>query len=520
MCGLCAAGILAGGAGAGWALDRTTPDAAPAPEALRQPTVLRSTDGSLDLRLEVTTGRTAVAGRNATLLRYNGDVPGPTLVLRPGDRLAIELVNSCGRPTNLHTHGLAVSPQGHGDNPFVVVDPGHSFHYEYVIPVDQPEGTYWYHPHHHGMAAEQVFRGLYGAVVIQPMISAGTRSAAADPPTSERVLVISDISIDDNGDVPDANALQRRIGREGDLLLVNGQRRPQLTTRPGARERWHLVNACVSRFLRLRLDGQRLDLIGIDLPLGAAREVQEIVLAPGNRADLMLTTRAGSSVLQAFPVTRVAAGMYFGAGVGGGGMGGGGMGGTGRGGTGMGGGGIDGGGMNGAGMGGGGSDAGGAPVDLAELVVDGPPDLTQWPNLPAMTVPDLRGEALTAHRTITLAMGMEMQGPVGMSFTIDGHRFDPSRVDQHVPAGAIEQWTIINTSEMDHPFHLHIWPMQIVRVGDSAVSEPSWQNVVNVPARSSTIVLVRFGEVTGRTVYHCHILDHEDAGMMGVVEVR
>src|SRR5664279_2772228 len=102
-------------------------------------------------------------------------------------------------------------------------------------------------------------------------------------------------------------------------------------------------------------------------------------------------------------------------------------------------------------------------------------------------------------------MGMGM-GSSGSAFTIDGRSFDPTRVDQHVPANAVEEWTISNTSQMDHPFHLHVWPMQVLTVGGSTIDPPTWQNVVNIPAHGST-VRVAFNTYTGRTVYHCHILD-------------
>ncbi len=512
MCGLCAAAVLAGGVGLRRSGDQPASDIPALSDPLREPEVLRSSDGLLQVRLEVTTGITPLAGGTADLLRYNGQVPGPTLRLQPGDHLVVDLTDSSDQPTNLHTHGLAVSPTGNGDNPFVVVDPGACFRYEYVVPDDQPAGTYWYHPHHHGLAADQVFRGLYGAIIIEdPATDRTSDVAVGRVPGRQRVLVISDVTLDPDGHVSPVTALQRRMGREGELVLVNGQRQPRLTASPGDREQWHLVNACVSRFLRLRLDGQRMDLLGIDLPLGSPRQVDEILLMPGNRADVVVTLSTGVAVLQTVPVPRIAPGMSFGGGTGSGGIGAGGTGGSGtgesaitRGGTAVPD--ID------------GHDPGHS-MDLADLVVTGSA-VTVIPRAPITgPVPDLRGEPLTAHRTITLAMGMEMQGPVGMSFTIDGHRFDPARVDQRVPAGALEQWTIVNTSEMDHPFHLHVWPMQIVRVGDVAVDEPTWQNVVNVPARSSTIVLIRFGPASGRTVYHCHILDHEDAGMMGVIEV-
>ena len=105
-----------------------------------------------------------------------------------------------------------------------------------------------------------------------------------------------------------------------------------------------------------------------------------------------------------------------------------------------------------------------------------------------------------------------------MSFTVDGKPFDHTRVDTVVQAGAIEEWTLTNTSPMDHPIHLHVWPMQIV--GSSLSDPPQWQDVVNVPAFSSVTVRIPFEGFTGRTVYHCHILDHEDAGMMGMIEVQ
>jgi FtsP/CotA-like multicopper oxidase with cupredoxin domain len=88
-----------------------------------------------------------------------------------------------------------------------------------------------------------------------------------------------------------------------------------------------------------------------------------------------------------------------------------------------------------------------------------------------------------------------------------------------VAAGAVEEWTITNTSPMDHPFHLHVWPMQVMFIANTPIQAPAWQNVVNVPAGSNTIVRIAFDAYIGRTVYHCHILDHEDNGMMGVIDV-
>ena len=107
-----------------------------------------------------------------------------------------------------------------------------------------------------------------------------------------------------------------------------------------------------------------------------------------------------------------------------------------------------------------------------------------------------------------------------MSFTIDGKKFASDRVDQTVRSRTIEEWTITNTSPMDHPIHLHVWPMQVIEEGGKLIEQPTWQDVVNVPARSNVKVRILFDDFVGRSVYHCHILDHEDQGMMGVIDVR
>ena len=107
-----------------------------------------------------------------------------------------------------------------------------------------------------------------------------------------------------------------------------------------------------------------------------------------------------------------------------------------------------------------------------------------------------------------------------MRFIIDGKEFDPNRIDQTVAVGTIEEWVVTNTSPMDHPIHLHVWPMQLIEENGQQLKEPTWQDVVNIPARSNVKVRIAFEDFTGRTVYHCHILDHEDQGMMGVIDAR
>ena len=464
---------------------------------LVEPEVLASSDGRLDVQLQARFGTHEVAGRSATTMGYNGGVPGPTLRLRPGDLLRIELDNQLDHTTNLHVHGLHVTPEGDGDNVFLEIGPGESHQYEYQLPEDHPTGVYWYHPHHHGSVADQLFAGLYGAIVVEEH----------DPPAvdRERVLVVSDITLAEDGSVVGPSMPERMMGREGELVLLDGQVEPRLSGRAGERERWRVVNACSSRFLSLRLAGEGADgqVVGRDVGrLATPVALEEVVLAPGNRMDLLVDLAEGEAELVAVPVDR---GQMMG-------------------------------GMMGGAVG---------PEDaerlLAHLEVgrDGGPaaggsgegGASGLPGGPDGPLADLRDVDVDRRRELTMEMSMggmmggdggPGRGPGGgpMDFTIDGRSFDPDRTDQQVRLDTVEEWTIANVGPLDHPFHLHVWPMQVMDVEGRRPDEPLWLDVVNVPAGGTVTVRIRFADFGGRTVYHCHILDHEDLGMMGTIQAR
>ena len=107
-----------------------------------------------------------------------------------------------------------------------------------------------------------------------------------------------------------------------------------------------------------------------------------------------------------------------------------------------------------------------------------------------------------------------------MTPTINGRIFDASRIDNTVQFDSVEEWLLTNTSTLDHPLHLHVWPMQIIEQDGQPVDSLLWQDVVNIPARSTTRVRIAFEDFSGKTVYHCHILDHEDNGMMGIINAN
>ncbi|MFW6205443.1 MAG: multicopper oxidase family protein [Actinomycetota bacterium] len=437
-------------------------------QELAMPEVLASEGGLLRVPLEAAAG-VRLAGRDTSALAYNGTSPGPTLRLRPGDTLRIDLANRLDEPTNLHVHGLHVSPEGNGDNVFIEVAPGETFHYEYRLPDDHPTGTFWYHPHRHGLVADQVFGGLAGAIIV------ADDDAAEGPFDEDRLLVVTDTTLDEAGRVVQPTFRRRMMGREGRLLMVNGQVQPVLTARRNARERWRVVNACSSRFLRLRLDRTDFLVLGLDGgPAPQPRRQEEVLLAPGNRADLAVEVASEGRyqlLTEAYD----------------------------RGGTGP----MMGGGMTS-------ERALLAVVDVdAESAPSGP---LQWD---ATEPEDLREATVDEQRELVFDVGMG--GGRGMRFLIDGREFDPDRVDTEVRLGAVEEWVLRNPSPMDHPFHLHVWPFQVLDQGDGPVPEPEWRDVINIPAGGEVLIRVRFADFGGRTVYHCHILDHEDLGMMGVI---
>jgi len=481
LLGLGTASVAAGATG--WATGLGAPSGtrlkpADTGEALGQPQVLASRDGVLDVTLTAASG-VRLAGHDTSAWGFNGTSPGPTLRLRPGDLLRVRLVNHIDQPTNLHTHGLHVSPQGKSDNPFVTVEPGDSFDYAIAIPATHPTGTFWYHPHHHGTVADQVFAGLVGALLVEGETDL--------PVTDDMVLLVTDTTLDGTGHVATPSLAAKTTGREGDLVLVNGQHQPVITAAPGAMQRWRVINGCTSRVLSLRLDGHRLTQVALDgvfLPTPADRD--QVILAPGNRADLLVRPTSGGRyalVSEAYDRGRTA--MMSG----------------------------------GMGMGGDATTTGG-PVTLATLTVSGP--ATTPPTLPAtLPAPNAPQGPVTGQRQLTVAMGMGAgMGMSAMGFTIDGRTFDPDRDDHTITLGTTEEWTVLNTSPMDHPFHLHAWPFHVTAASTGTPPTGVQQDVVLIPARGWVRLRIPFTDYPGRSVYHCHILDHEDRGMMGTINVR
>jgi FtsP/CotA-like multicopper oxidase with cupredoxin domain len=438
--------------------------------------VFRSSGGQL--RAEVRAARTAVnlAGRSASLYTFNGSLPGPRFEVRAADSVTLRLDNALGEETNLHYHGLHIPPTGEADNIFLHVPDGESFTYQFSIPSTHPAGLFWVHPHLHGTVARQVSLGLAMPFVIRGDIDALPEVAAAE----EHILVLQDFELDSNGNSTEPSMPALMMGREGSVVTLGGAVNPVIGIRQGGLLRLRLVNGSVSRFYRLALEEHPLHIIGVDGgPLPEVRTVDEVLFVPGERLDILIeATRAGGSFrLLNLPYDR-------------GGMGMGGM------------------------MGGG---AQRTTETLATLQYRGSSE-RKWSlpsSLPASAEP-LVSTSLP-QRVFRLGMGMGMMMG-GMGFTINGREFDASRIDSAPRLGTVEEWVYINDTPMDHPMHLHTNSFQVI--GADGTPERAWRDIIQVRARQQARFRVRFDDFAGKTVQHCHILDHEDQGMMATVEMR
>jgi FtsP/CotA-like multicopper oxidase with cupredoxin domain len=406
-------------------------------------------------------------------------------VVQAGDTVQVALTNQLTAATNLHFHGLHVSPAGNADNSFLVVPPGETQFYEFVVPANHPGGLFWYHPHHHGNVAEQVFGGLAGVIVVRGEIDALPEIQAAQ----EEILVLQDFDLDRQGRLREPMPMFRRWGREGNLVTVNGDRPPTLTLSQNGLLRLRLLNASPSRFYQLRLKDHPWYLIGLDGGcLAEPTELTEdLLLAPGERADLLIPgtqTPAAYQILN-IPYDRGIAHMMAG------------MGGH-------------------HGMGGGRRIPGSgeaAPWVVAQINYEAA--IAPLP-LPTALLPVAPLPEPVRRREFILDHGIDH----GQYFLINGRGFDHHRIDTPVTLGTIEDWRIINRAGMDHPFHIHTNAFQILQSGDRPYPFRVWKDVVNVRPYESVDLRLHFADFPGKTTYHCHILDHEDQGMMGILDIR
>lgn len=429
-------------------------------------------------------------GHVVHLWTYNGVLPGPRIEANVGDRVIVHLKNSLPESTTVHWHGLRV-PAAMDGSPMVQmpIEPGTTFTYDFVVP---DAGTFWYHPH--VRSNEQVERGLYGSIVVRGQNEPRT--------TSEHVVVLDDMLLDDSWQLapfedPRAMSMQTMVGREGNVILANGRTKPVLSVARGGRHRFRFVNAANARYFRLAVPGQKLTVIGSSGGLMATSyEVSDVLLVPGQRVDLLVQVDGYNDVsFESLPYNR-------------------------------------------------GHMAGTSstfplfalhPSGQAPEVLATPTSLGDVPTLsaPSVTRTLKLGESMMGgmggmagmggmggmghmgHRTATATATASSTS--GM-FTINGEAY-PNVTPLVAKLGAVEDWALVNTSMMDHPFHLHGFRFQVVSRQDGFPLLSAWEDTVNVKANQTVTVRMRLEDHAGSWMFHCHILEHAEAGMMGELNV-
>lgn len=421
---------------------------------------LLDTRGTGRLALTATSGRTAFAGGpGIPTAGFNQAYLGPTILIQNGE-LAAEVTNTLGEPISTHWHGLLL-PGEHDGGPHLAIAPGATW--QPKMSIAQDPATVWYHSHIHERTAKQVYFGLAGVI----HVTDGQDDARGLPSTyglDDLTLVLQDRRFDASGRmVYDPSMMDIMHGFAGNRLLVNGQVGATAVVPQGI-VRLRLLNGSNARIYTLHLDDTRLmHLVATDggfLPAPVALDV--LRLAPGERAEVLVDFSSGGAPVlmsdpdQAYGVLQFATDPAL-----------------------------------------------SARITRLPSVLDGAPE-------------DMSGtEVATRQISLDMGMGGMMMGGGGM--TINGRPYDMRRIDFEVALGSVERWQIRSTM-LAHPFHVHGIRFRVVTENGGAPRPENngWKDTVLVLGEAE--ILARFDQPTSREtpfMFHCHILEHEDAGMMG-----
>ncbi len=424
--------------------------------------------------------------------------------------------------TNLHVHGIQTTP--HLFEPFgtsnpsammIAIEPGESYSYAFPIPPNHPSGLFWYHPHHHGATDVQVSGGMAGLIVVRGPIDAVPEIAAA----REILMAIQTIQVNPSTTKPGTYDYEPvayqppppsgdgyTLGPAFAFVTVNGRlvsvndgnantwtpsTPPSYALQPGEVVRLRILNGTNFLILPLTLPGTDVFVIGRDgintltpepiasqSPLGTtvsaatANDGNSILLCPGGRAELLVRApqKPGSYSLAALATSDVSF-MPF------------------------------------------------PQIVLATFVVGGTPRSMAIPAtlpVPAREYPRIADSEIVARRVVTFAENAPATDVLtGVDFWVNGRLYDEMRIDARPRLGTAEEWTLVNTSTESHPFHIHVNSFEIVSIGGVAPGVTTFGDTVLMPPNGKTVIRLRFKEFAGKSVYHCHILPHEDTGMMG-----
>lgn len=412
-----------------------------------------SEDGFREFVLRMQTGKTDLGHGPATQTwGVNGSYLGPTIRATNGENIRIKVTNGLSEASTLHWHG-AHAPAAMDGGPHQMIDPGQTWAPEWTI--DQPAATLWYHPHLHGTTAEHVYRGIAGMFLID---EAGGPVLPSDYGVDDVPIIVQDKLFD--GDQLDSEgSVLSNTGVLGDEILVNGTPGPYLDVKTEL-VRLRLLNASNARIYDFVLDGGTMTLVGSDgglLP--AAQLVEHVMLSPGERAEVLVRVPAGQRAVLRSQKPDLGVDFFQ-------------------------------------------SRFGGGDDELDILELRAAKQLTPSAPVPASLapVPDF-GEPL-----ITRVFDMTSDSK------INRREMDMSRIDESVTAGDTEVWVVTNSSGLIHNFHVHGAHFYLEDDPNRALKD-----TVYVRPDATLRLIVRF-ELTDPTtpyMYHCHLLKHEDKGMMG-----
>ena len=386
---------------------------------------------------------------------YNGaSVLGPTLRLRSGASVAISVTNELNETTTTHWHGADVPAEDDG-GPHSPIEPGATWVADFDV--IQPAATLWYHPHLHGATAEHVYRGAAGMIIIDDDNPAGALLPATYG-VDDIPVIIQDRDFTGDGQLDFAID----GGDEGNLdgvLTVNGTIDPYVET-PTGLVRLRLLNGSQARVYQLSVEGSDMTMVASEGGyLARPVKLDRLVLGPGDRAEIVLDVGTEPAALVDSTFGRVLELR-----------------------------------PNGSAQG-----AGVLPDKLA-------------------TIDRISESEIAVDRSFHMG-DVRNFWEFDPSWAINGVQFDMNRIDLTVRFGNTERWTL-SSDDGEHVFHLHQSQFQILAInGEPPPPEESgWEDSVLVNAEREVVIAARFNSYPAEDVpylFHCHVLDHEDLGMMG-----
>ena len=442
-------------------------------EPLKNPEKVFSKNGLLEITLAPKEGKIQLAGKTYTAWMYNGSYIPPLLHLIPGDTLRVQLINGLNMQTNLHYHGMNVSPAGNSDNIFRLANPGDTLHYEVILPKNHDAGTFWYHPHTCGNSEQQVSLGMSGAIIVEGLFD---KLPPAFKQVKDYTMLLKDIQSTENlkkillcSAKEGVKEVYKFDSDKPRQCTMNGQINPLISMQAGETQVWRIFNVSANMYYNIELEGHQFYQIGVDgVYYNEVKARDTILMPPGSRIELLVQAKkAGEFKLKTLALST-------------------------------------------------GSDGDDYPeVTLATMVCKGPS--VQPLSIPVIVndnLVDYRSKAITGKRTFTFT-----EGPG--AFYINGRQFNMDSIDTRVKLGSIEEWTIVNASDEMHCFHIHQFNFQVIEIDGKPVEFNGTNDIVNMMPRSTIKLIMPFTEeyMVGKFVYHCHILSHEDKGMMQVIEV-